>query len=129
MFDLVADVASYPHFLPWVMATRIRSDDGTEMLADMVVGFGALRETFTSRVHKNRPEAISVDYVDGPLKKLENIWEFKPTNGNGCEITFLVEFNFRNAVFEALAGQYVDRAFRKMVSAFEARALVLYGAP
>ena len=27
MFDLVADVARYPQFLPWVVATRIRSDN------------------------------------------------------------------------------------------------------
>ena len=46
MFDLVADVARYPEFLPWVVATRVRSDSDTEMVADMLVGFKALREKF-----------------------------------------------------------------------------------
>ena len=58
MFDLVADVARYPEFLPWVVATRVKSDNGREMVADMLVGFKALREKFTSRVEKRRPAEI-----------------------------------------------------------------------
>ena len=127
MFDLVADVKRYAEFLPWVVATRVRSDGETEMVADMVVGFNALREKFTSRVNKLRPEMIDVDYVDGPMKELDNKWFFRPSPDGGCTIDFVVDFTFRNAVFEALAGRYLDRAFRKMVSAFEQRAAVLYG--
>ena len=127
MFDLVADVGRYGEFLPWVIATRVRSDTETEMVADMVVGFKSLREKFTSRVEKRRPDRIEVFYVDGPLKNLDNLWLFHCLEDGGCEIEFSVEFTFRNSVFEALAGQYFDRAFRKMVQAFEARADELYG--
>ncbi|WP_324827365.1 type II toxin-antitoxin system RatA family toxin [Qipengyuania zhejiangensis] len=126
MFDLVADVANYPKFLPWVIATRIRSDSDTEMTADMLVGFKAIREKFTSRVEKQRPNHIEVFYVDGPLKDLDNNWRFTAVEG-GCEVDFCVDFAFRSAIFEALAGQYFDRAFRKMVGAFEKRADDLYG--
>ena len=127
MFDLVADVGRYGEFLPWVVATRVRSDSATEMVADMLVGFNALREKFTSRVEKQRPDRIVVHYVDGPLKDLDNRWLFRPSGETGCEIEFCVDFTFRNVVFEALAGSYFERAFRKMVSAFEKRAYALYG--
>lgn len=127
MFDLVADVAQYREFLPWVIATRVRSDSDTEMLADMVVGFKSIRETFTSRVMKDRPTQIAVHYVDGPLSDLDNVWTFRAINENTCEIDFAVDFEFKNRVFQALAGQYFDRAFRKMVAAFETRAGELYG--
>ncbi|MFC0589186.1 type II toxin-antitoxin system RatA family toxin [Novosphingobium aquiterrae] len=127
MFDLVADVARYAEFLPWVVATRVRSNSDTEMVADMMVGFKALREKFTSRVVKQRPQRIEVIYIDGPMRDLDNIWLFRPLEGGGCEIEFQVDFTFRNAVFEALAGQYFDRAFRRMVAAFEERAEKLYG--
>ncbi len=127
MFDLVADVASYPDFLPWVIATRVRSDSEVEMDADMVVGFKAIREKFTSRVTKQRPESIEVAYIDGPLKDLDNRWKFTELPSGGCEIDFYVEFAFRSAVFEALAGQYFDRAYRKLMQAFEERADELYG--
>jgi coenzyme Q-binding protein COQ10 len=127
MFDLVADVGRYGEFLPWVVATRVKSDSETEMVADMLVGFNALREKFTSRVEKRRPEEIRVHYVDGPLRDLDNIWLFRPVGPDACEVEFSVNFTFRNLLFEKLAGQYFDRAFRKMVAAFEMRAAELYG--
>ncbi len=129
MFDLVADVGRYPEFLPWVAAVRVRSDSASEMVADLAVGFRALRETFTSRVRKERPGSIQVEYVDGPLKHLKNEWRFRPDGQGGTLIDFAVDFQFRSRLFDALAGQFFDRAFRKMVSAFEARAAALYGVP
>ncbi|KPP96680.1 MAG: type II toxin-antitoxin system RatA family toxin [Erythrobacter sp.] len=127
MFDLVADVKRYDEFLPWVIATRIRSDSETEMIADMVVGFKAIRESFTSRVLKRRPKEIEVIYLDGPLSDLDNVWTFRPLDEHSCEIDFAVDFTFKNKLFERIAGQYFDRAFRKMVTAFETRADELYG--
>ncbi|MBA4355684.1 MAG: ubiquinone-binding protein [Novosphingobium sp.] len=127
MYDLVADVRRYAEFLPWVVATRVKSDSETAMIADMLVGFSALREKFTSRVVKDRPRAIRVEYLEGPLRNLENDWSFTPLPDGGCTIDFCVDFTFRNAIFEKLAGQYLDSAFRKMVAAFEKRAEQLYG--
>jgi coenzyme Q-binding protein COQ10 len=127
MFDLVADVARYPEFLPWIVATRVKSDSGTEMVADMLVGFKALREKFTSKVIKERPHRLEVIYLDGPMRDLDNVWHFRPLGQGGCELDFCVDFTFKNMMFEMLAGQYFDRAFRKMVAAFDARAHELYG--
>jgi coenzyme Q-binding protein COQ10 len=127
MFDLVADVGRYAEFLPWVAAVRVRSDGPTEMVADLIVGFKALRERFTSRVHKERPGHIHVDYLEGPLKYLSNDWKFRPDGKGGALVDFCVDFAFKNRVFEMLAGQVFDRAVRKMVNAFEERAARLYG--
>jgi coenzyme Q-binding protein COQ10 len=127
LFDLVADVGHYQDFLPWVAATRIREDSETGMVADLIVGFKALKETFTSRVKKTRPLEIEIDYVEGPLKFLHNHWKFRAVPG-GTEVDFCVDFAFRNRIFEALAGQMFDRALRRMIGAFEERAAVLYGA-
>lgn len=129
MFDLVADVGRYQEFLPWVVATRVKSNSDTEMVADMLVGFKALREKFTSRVEKVRPSELRVIYVDGPMRDLDNRWLFHPVDDHCCDVEFDVRFTFRNALFERLAGQYFDKAFRKMVSAFEERAAQLYGDP
>lgn len=127
MFDLVADVARYDEFLPWVVGVRIKSESESEMIADLLVGFKALREKFTSKVLKNRPHSIEVIYLDGPMKDLDNCWTFRPLPDGGCEVDFSVDFTFRSRIFEALAGQYMDRAFHKMVAAFEERAAQLYG--
>jgi coenzyme Q-binding protein COQ10 len=125
LFDLVADVGDYQEFLPWVAATRIRESSETAMVADLVVGFKALKETFTSKVHKRRPHEIEIDYVEGPLKFLHNSWKFRAVTG-GTEVDFCVDFAFKNRIFEALAGQMFDRALRRMIGAFEERAAELY---
>jgi coenzyme Q-binding protein COQ10 len=127
MYDLVADVRRYPEFLPWVSAIRIRQNGDTEMLADMIVGFKSLRETFSSRVVKAPKSSIIVDYLDGPMKHLHNQWLFEDVVSGGSIVDFTVDFSFRNRVFEALAGQFFDAALRKMTSAFIERADVLYG--
>ena len=126
LFDLVADVKRYDEFLPWVTAVRVRSSSETEMVADLIVGFGAFRERFTSRVKKERPAKIEVDYVEGPLKFLHNEWRFEQVEG-GTNLGFTVDFAFRNRIFEAVAGQVFDRALRQMTNAFEERANALYG--
>jgi coenzyme Q-binding protein COQ10 len=127
LFDMVADVASYDEFLPWVVAVRIRSSSEIETVADLVVGFNAFKERFTSRVVKERPDRICVDYVEGPLKYLHNEWKFERAAGGGTNLGFSVDFAFKSRLFEALAGQLFDRALRRMTGAFEQRAATLYG--
>jgi coenzyme Q-binding protein COQ10 len=127
MFDLVADVGRYGEFLPWVSAVRIRASSETEMLADLVVGFKGLRENFTSRVHKQRPGSITVDYIDGPLRFLHNEWRFRDRENGGCEVDFMVSFQFKSKIFQTLAGQVFERALNKMTDAFVGRAAALYG--
>lgn len=126
MYDLVADVGRYSEFLPWVSGVRITSDSETEMVADLLVGFKAIKEKFTSRVKKERPHSIRVDYLDGPMKYLHNEWTFRDLPEGGCAVDFMVDFQFKSRVFEAIAGQVFDRALTKMTDAFEARAAALY---
>jgi coenzyme Q-binding protein COQ10 len=127
LFDLVADVANYDEFLPWVVAVRIRSSSEEETVADLIVGFSAFKERFTSRVVKERPTRICVDYVEGPLKYLHNEWTFDRAANGGTNVHFSVDFAFKSRLFESLAGQMIDRAHRRMTGAFEQRAAALYG--
>ena len=75
MYDLVADVARYPEFLPWTAAARIREtlDEGHRivLLADLVISFKVFRERFGSRVTL-RPYAKTIDteYLDGPFRHM-----------------------------------------------------------
>lgn len=127
LFDLVADVAHYDEFLPWVVAVRIRSSTERDTVADLVVGFNAFKERFTSRVAKDRPSRICVDYVEGPLKFLHNEWRFERAPDGGTNLFFSVDFAFKSRLFETLAGSMFDRALRRMTTAFEQRAAALYG--
>ena len=128
VFDLVADVENYPLFLPWCIACRKTEilEDGFE--ADLAIGFKMVREKFTSCVTLDNPNMVKVDYKDGPFKYLSNTWKFAGTpGGKGCEIDFYLEFEFRSVILQKLIGVLFEEAVRRMVSAFEARAKVLYG--
>lgn len=134
LFDLVADIAKYPEFLPWCLGARINSREtrGAEdiVMADLVVGTRIFRETFTSRVTlspQGDPPAIAVEYVKGPMRHMENRWAFV-AEGTGTRLVFHVAFEFRSALLEKMMGAFFDDASRKMVAAFETRAKALYGA-
>lgn len=127
LFDVVADVGRYDEFLPWVVAVRVRSSSTAETVADLVVGFSAFKERFTSRVSKHRPDRIVVDYIEGPLKYLKNEWRFEAAPDGGTNLFFSVDFAFKSRMFENLAGAMFDRALRRMTGAFEQRAAALYG--
>jgi len=132
MFDLVADVEKYPAFVPLCERLRIKrrveAGEGMSVLvADMTVAFGPLRETFTSRVTLNRPElVIGVDYLDGPFSRLDNTWRFVSA-GEGSEVRFFIDYEFRNRALALVMGSMFDTAFRRFSDAFVARADFVYG--
>ena len=140
MFDLVADVARYPEFLPWTAAARIRSrqpltvhDDPTAevMEADLVISFKLFRERFGSRVTLLPAQGqILTQYLDGPLRDLKSVWRFaEGANGpSSCKVTFDVDFEFRNPILRGVIGLVFTEAMTRVVRAFEMRAKALYGA-
>jgi len=134
MYDLVADVARYPQFIPWISASRVRSvtpeGDHTVMLADLVIGFKMFRERFLSRVTLwDADRRIDTEYVDGPFKHMISKWEFAPDpdGGAGCEVRFAVDFEFKNKILQGAAGLFFHEAMQRIVRAFETRAEALYG--
>jgi coenzyme Q-binding protein COQ10 len=134
MFDLVADVEAYPQFVPLCKSLRVRrrsEDNGVvTLVANMEVGYKAIRETFTSRVTCNRERLeILVEYIDGPFKHLENRWAFRQQGeGQSCLVDFGINYEFRSRALSLLMGGMFDAAFRKFATAFEQRADVVYGA-
>jgi coenzyme Q-binding protein COQ10 len=130
MFDLVADVGKYPQFLPWCVGARVRSRTETEQVADLTIGFGPFRESFTSRVSMQRADGdgvslIQVRYENGPFRYLNNHWKFIP-HPKGCRVDFWVDFEFRSRVLQAAIGVVFNEAVRRMVNAFLKRAREVY---
>jgi len=129
MFRVVADVEKYPQFLPWVVALRVLTREqvkGRDVLtAEMAVGYGALREKYTSRVILDpAARAIDVAQTSGPFRILENHWRFTP-EGAGCRVEFSIAYEFKSRLLNAVAGAAFGRVYVKMADAFEARAKAL----
>jgi coenzyme Q-binding protein COQ10 len=141
LFELVAAVDRYPEFLPWCRAARIRSSEKlrdvpetTLVVADLVIGFGMIRERYRSRVTLQRPQRIDVAYVEGPFRCLNGHWTFDPVApsderpAGGTMLTFHIEFEFRSKLLQSLIAGLFEDAASRMVAAFKSRAKQLYGA-
>lgn len=136
LFKLVSDVEKYPEFLPWVKAVRIVERHEGYFTADVVVHFKHITEQYRCKVYLTQPPtdckpgAIDVSLISGPFHHMSNNWRFEPTDkndgGRGCEVRFHVDFQFKTLFLDKIIGMLFDRATRKMISAFETRAKVLY---
>jgi coenzyme Q-binding protein COQ10 len=133
MYAVVSDVEKYPQFLPWVVGLRVLTRDAHGLTAEMAVGYGALRERYTSAVTLD-PAVRRIDAVqipDGrtkaPFKTLENHWRFTP-DGQGCEIEFAIAFEFKSRLLHSVAGAKFEKVMLKMADAFETRAKMIQAA-
>jgi coenzyme Q-binding protein COQ10 len=132
MYALVADVERYPEFLPLCEALRVRSretvGDRSVLVATMDVGYGPVRESFTSRVTLDPTvPAVDADHVDGPFRTMHNRWRFHALPGGGTEVEFFVRYEFKSVMLQMLVGSLFESAFRRFAEAFEARAAAIYG--
>ena len=117
LFDLVADVARYPEFLPWCKAARISEQAADSFLGELVIHYKGLSESYTSRVTLSPYHAIDVMMEKGPFEYLTNNWRFTP-EGEGTRIDFALDFKFRSKMLDMMMGGFFLKATEKMMAAF-----------
>lgn len=122
LFDLVADVASYPEFVPWCVGAKILRCGDSWFIADLGIGYKMIKERFTSKVLLTPHQAVDVEYYDGPFKSLSNRWRFHPIDEQNCRVEFELEFAFKSRLLHALVEGLFLEVVRHMVGAFEKRA-------
>ncbi len=137
LYDIVADIAKYPEFLPWCRAARILKRDENVLLAELVISFGIYTESYVSRVSLTPPSqeegkstypyiaTITAELEKGPFTHLNNHWMFRRISENQTEIDFSVDFDFKSKILSKLIGSMFDSVTRKMIGAFEKRASLL----
>lgn len=127
MFELVADIPSYPKFLPWCGGARVMSAQGDELVAAIDIAYGGIHKTFSTRNLMQRDKMLEMQLLEGPFSHLQGFWQFMALAENASKITLDLEFEVSNRVvglaltpvFSNIANQLVDR--------FHQRAADLYG--
>lgn len=126
MYQLVADIGSYDEFLPWCLDAKILKKTDTEIIADLTAGYKFVKERFRSKVILDpRSRTIDVDYLSGPMKHLDTIWQFLP-HPDGCLIDFKVVFEFESKLIQNMAMMFFNEIVKRMVGSFEKRAADIY---
>lgn len=127
---LVLDVMRYPEFLPWCKAARILERHNGYFIAELVISFKGISESYVSKVEPKvdaNGHHIEVSLVRGPFKHLHNSWHFTPAPQGGSMIDFTLDFALKYGWMDAILGALFGKATEKMVGAFSARADQLFG--
>jgi coenzyme Q-binding protein COQ10 len=125
LFAVVADIKDYPSFVPWCSGARIVQEEQTQVIADLVIGFGPFQETFRSQVTLDRPRQVKVQSIDGPLEHLVNTWTFTPV-ADKTHVDFVIDFQFKSHLLDHVANQMFYQAATRMMAAFGSRAHLLH---
>tara|TARA_B000000557_G_C20453463_1_gene308190 strand:+ start:32 stop:481 length:450 start_codon:yes stop_codon:yes gene_type:complete len=130
LIDLVLDIEKYPEFVPFCLGSKIyeKKDKGDQLLiiADLTIGKGPFKDTYKSDVKFNKNEdSIYVTNLDGPLKHLENKWQFKEIN-NLSEVSFEIDFELKNDFLNIIMTKSFQFGLDKIADAFQKRAEELF---
>ena len=130
LIKMVLDIEKYPEFVPWCINGKIYSkkdkEDIIEITADLTIGKSFFKETYKSYVvYNKRSDSIHVENIGGPLKHLENKWNFKK-KGEKSEVDFYVNFELKNKILNMLMKKSFGMGLKKIADAFEKRAIKLF---
>lgn len=127
LFDLAADVESYPEFLPWWAAARVVRRERDAYYTDQVIRLGMIRQRFTTHTRLRRPHGIDVTALSGPFRRFDLRWRFTPLAAGGCRVRLQANVELASRILEELLRSTLVRALGRIVAAFEERARMLYG--
>jgi len=128
MFHLVADVQSYPQFLPWCGGADIAAGDDEELIAWIDIDYHGLRSRFSTRNRLVYPRELKMSLIDGPFKSLEGVWHFKALRGDACKVRLVMHYEFASGVLGRAVGLVFDAIANSMIDSFARRADALYRA-
>ena len=126
LYAIVADVKSYPTFLPGCIKAEILEEKENSLRARLTICYGIFKEIYTSRVVFT-PHHIEVFYEEGPFQHLKNYWHFTPLSETQTEVEFFIDFAFRSFFLQKAMSSVFQEGVSHLMEAFEKRAKVLLG--
>lgn len=128
MYSLVADIDSYPSFLPWCNDVEVHFREGDVVEATLELHRGKVSKRFRTRNTLHPGHAMDLELVDGPFRHLSGGWKFQQLGDDGCKVSFDLEFEFESRVLDLMIGAFFEETCNSLVDAFTQRAAVIYGA-
>ena len=127
MFDLVADVESYPAFVPGCTGSRVHSRGEQCLVASLALAEGPLHTELRTRNRLERPRLMDMQLEEGPFSTLHGVWEFTPLGEHGSKVALSIRFAFSSKAVDLLMGPVFEAICNRLVEAFVRRARSLYG--
>lgn len=122
LYSLVADVESYPEFLPWCSGAEVLESSPGRILATVHVSFRGLSQRFTTENRNSPGRSIEMALVSGPFKHLSGTWHFDPLGENAAKVGLHLEYQLSSRLLERVAGPVFEHIANTFVDAFVKRA-------
>jgi coenzyme Q-binding protein COQ10 len=122
LFHLIADVESYPQFMPWVIAATISRRQDQTIWVEMTIGTGPLRKRFSTVGMLNPPSRIDVSSDDPLFERFKQTWTFEPAPEGGTIVSYHIDFKFRSRLLQLLMGSMFADQVEQTAAAFKRRA-------
>jgi ribosome-associated toxin RatA of RatAB toxin-antitoxin module len=118
MYALVADVESYPQFLPWCARASVSAKEPGRTVATLTIDFHGLKKEFTTENLTRAGERIDMRLVSGPFRSLDGSWVFTALSENACKVELSLRYQFKSALLEKISGPVFDDITDTFVDAF-----------
>ncbi|MDR1646800.1 MAG: type II toxin-antitoxin system RatA family toxin [Zoogloeaceae bacterium] len=128
MFDLVDRCEDYPQFLPWCSQTECKFRDTQTTVGTLHINYHGVKAHFTTENTKVAPEQMTIKLVEGPFRKLEGSWRFRPLREDACKIEFILYYEFSSKLLEKFIGPVFSHIANTLVEAFVKRVEQIHGA-
>ncbi|KAI9145375.1 hypothetical protein BKA69DRAFT_1051065 [Paraphysoderma sedebokerense] len=170
LYEIISNVKDYPAFVPFCTHSRILSSHSTGssltdqktlstnlkphnavsphptlrkmiMRAELGVGFGSFKESYTSIVTCEKPYRVQARSADSSMfRNMTTTWTITPAipthvplpssiskeNYPSCYVDFHIKFEFKSVLHASVANVFFDQVSKATISAFEKRAEVIY---
>lgn len=128
MFELVADIPSYPKFLPWCADARIVATEEDAVIATVTIAYSGVQKTFTTRNRLQKNKMMEIRLLEGPFRYLHGYWRFSALDKDACRISLDLEFEVANKLVGIVLTPVFTNIANQLVDGFHRRAVALYGA-
>ena len=122
IFALVADIESYPEFLPGCVGAEVLETTSEGVVARLDLAKAGVKQSFVTSNTNITNESIHLQLADGPLESLTGIWRFQALSEEACKVTLDLSFELRSSLMRLAVGKLFERVANDMVGAMVSRA-------
>ncbi|CAK0769752.1 coenzyme Q-binding protein COQ10 [uncultured Gammaproteobacteria bacterium] len=129
LFDLIVDVESYPRFVPWWEAVRVKDRENGRYRTDQVVRFPWFKQTFSTVTTYERPHRIEVVAQKGALGTFSLAWKLNDADDGTATVDLTVEVSGSVLPVRKVAEALSRDVVQMLLTAFEGEAARVYRNP
>lgn len=122
IFDLVADIESYPDFLPGCVGAEVIERDRNTVTARLALSRAGITQSFMTQNTLTRAQTIDLRLIDGPFERFSGVWTFRSLAPEACKVALLLDFRLKSSLIHVAAGKLFDRVAHDLVDAVVKRA-------